>query len=60
MFSKNTVINKFVDELLWTIQELFEIDDLDTAGSIAINHISNLDEMRRQEEKYFNWVVIKA
>ena len=54
MFTKNKIINKFVDELLRTIQELFEIVDLDTAGSIAINHvISNLDEEMRQEAKIF-------
>ena len=47
IFTKNTVINKFIDDLLQTIRELFDIQDVETANSIAINNvISNINEMR--------------
>ena len=47
-------INKFVDELLQTIRELFDIDDSETASLIVINHvIANLGDEMRQEAKIF-------
>ena len=56
-FAKGKNISTFINELLVTVKDLYNLDgvvDEDTIKSIALNHItSNLDKGLRQEAKVF-------